>query len=56
MVAGMIIAVFQIVRMLMSPLIGYHVSSFTVEMRNVSGVEFRTLDYENPGSNPVLRC
>ena len=21
-----------------------------------SGVELRTLDYENPGSNPVLRC
>ena len=24
--------------------------------RNGSGVELRTLDYENPGSNPVLRC
>ena len=23
--------------------------------RSGSGVEFRTLDYENPGSNPVLR-
>ena len=23
---------------------------------NGSGVELRTLDYENPGSNPVLRC
>ena len=22
----------------------------------ISGVELRTLDYENPGSNPVLRC
>ena len=32
MVAGLIIAVFQPVRMLTSPLIGYHVSSFTVEM------------------------
>ena len=21
-----------------------------------SGVELRTLDYENPGANPVLRC
>ena len=20
------------------------------------GLELRTLDYENPGSNPVLRC
>ena len=27
----------------------------TVE-RNGSGVEFRTLDLENPGSNAVLRC
>ena len=24
--------------------------------RNGSGVELRILDYENPGSNPVLRC
>ena len=24
--------------------------------RNSSGVELRTLDYENPASNPVLRC
>ena len=24
--------------------------------RSGSGVELRTLDYENPGSNPVLRC
>ena len=24
--------------------------------RNGSGVELRTLDWENPGSNPVLRC
>ena len=24
--------------------------------RNDSWVELRTLDYENPGSNPVLRC
>ena len=24
--------------------------------RNGSGVELRTLDYENPGSNPVQRC
>ena len=24
--------------------------------RNGSGVELRTLDYENPGSNPVLWC
>ena len=24
--------------------------------RNGSGVELRALDYENPGSNPVLRC
>ena len=24
--------------------------------RHGSGVEFRTLDYENPGSNPVQRC
>ena len=24
--------------------------------RNGSGVELQTLDYENPGSNPVLRC
>ena len=24
--------------------------------RNDSGVELRTLDYENPGSYPVLRC
>ena len=23
---------------------------------NGSGVELRTLDHENPGSNPVLRC
>ena len=23
---------------------------------NGSGVEFRILDYENPGSNPVLHC
>ena len=23
---------------------------------NGSGVELRTLDYENPGSNPVLWC
>ena len=23
---------------------------------NSSGVELRTLDFENPGSNPVLRC
>ena len=23
---------------------------------NGSGVELRTLKYENPGSNPVLRC
>ena len=27
----------------------------TVE-RTGSGVERRTLDYEKPGSNPVLRC
>ena len=24
--------------------------------RNGSVVELRILDYENPGSNPVLRC
>ena len=24
--------------------------------RNGSGVELQTLGYENPGSNPVLRC
>ena len=24
--------------------------------RNGSAVELRTFDYENPGSNPVLRC
>ena len=30
--------------------------SFEVQARNGSGVELRTLDYENPGSNPVLRC
>ena len=24
--------------------------------RNGSGVQLRTIDYENPGSNPVLRC
>ena len=24
--------------------------------RNGSGVELWTLDYENPGSNPLLRC
>ena len=24
--------------------------------RNGSGVELRTLDYENSGSNPVLQC
>ena len=24
--------------------------------RDGSGVELRTLDYENPGSNPVLQC
>ena len=29
---------------------------FTTVERNGSGVELRTLDYENPGSNPVLRC
>ena len=29
--------------------------SHTVECSG-SGVELRTLDYENPGSNPVLRC
>ena len=28
----------------------------TVVERSGSGVELRTLDYENPGSNPVLRC
>ena len=27
----------------------------TIE-RNGSGVELQTLDQENPGSNPVLRC
>ena len=28
----------------------------SLQERNGSGVELRTLDYENPGSNPVLRC
>ena len=32
-----------------------HPTVTTVE-HNGSGVELRTLDCENPGSNPVLRC
>ena len=28
---------------------------YTIIQRNGSGVELRTLDYVNPGSNPVLR-
>ena len=32
------------------------VISYTNSERSGSGVELRTLDYENPGSNPVLRC
>ena len=28
----------------------------TPQERSGSGVELRNLDYENPGSNPVLRC
>ena len=24
--------------------------------RNGSGIELQNIDYENPGSNPVLRC
>ena len=31
-------------------------SPTAVVERSGSGVELRTLDYENPGSNPVLRC
>ena len=27
-----------------------------VERNACSGVDLRALDYENPGSNPVLRC
>ena len=30
--------------------------SLTFVESNGSGVELRTLDYENPGSNPVLWC
>ena len=32
------------------------VDSADIVKRNCSGVELRTLDYANPGSNPVLRC
>ena len=28
----------------------------TIRYANGSGVELRTLHYENPGSNPVLQC
>ena len=39
---------------------GFHFMCGTCECvyveRGGSGVEIRTLDYENPGSNPVLRC
>ena len=38
-----------------SPADGASVNGWFVES-NGSGVELRTLDYENPGSNPVLRC
>ena len=27
-----------------------------LNLRSGSGIELRTPDYENPGSNPVLRC
>ena len=30
------------------------IDGFVVIERNGSGVELRVLDYENPGSNPVL--
>ena len=34
---------------------GWHSSGNIVVERNGSGVELQTLDYENLGSNPVLR-
>ena len=45
------------------PVVTVSVKSFYPELsvvypveRNGSGVELRTLDYENPASNPVLQC
>ena len=32
------------------------ITTTTTVERSGSGVELRTLDYENPGSNPVLWC
>ena len=34
----------------------YRHNGSTFVERNGSGVQLLTLDYENPGSNPVLRC
>ena len=34
----------------------YILSWLHIVERNGSGVKLRTLDYENPGLNPVLRC